>query len=77
MARTTRRPRTRKTNQVGLVTPVRRKAYWGVFNQHLKRVALFPYHQRQRAQQYADQLSQAHNSLFFVRPIKLIEEQGD
>ncbi len=72
MAKSTQRCR---KSSVALATPVRRKAYWGVFNQNLKRVALFPYHQRQRAQQYAEQLSRTHNMSFFVRPLMVVEEE--
>ncbi len=71
MTKSTRRPRARKASTtLTLATAVRRKAYWGVFNQTLKRVALFPYHQRQQAQQYAEQLMQDQGGMYFVRPVR-------
>jgi len=71
MTNSARRPRVRKSSSAAtLATAVRRKAYWGVFNQTLKRVALFPYHQRQQAQQYAQQLSETQDGMFFVRPVR-------
>ena len=76
MTKSTRRPRARRSSSTAtLATAVRRKAYWGVFNQTLKRVALFPYHQRRQAQQYAEQLSEDRGGVYFVRPVR--EEVGE
>jgi len=53
---------------------VRLKAYWGVFNQSLKRVALFEFNERKKAQKKAEDLS-AGKSPHFVQPVKeAIEE---
>ena len=49
---------------------VRLKAFWGVFNQQLKRVALFDYHQRSEAEDKAKELSTSQKSPHFVRPVK-------
>ncbi len=49
---------------------VRLKAFWGVFNQSLKRVALFEYHERKAADKKATQLSGSSKSPHFVRPVK-------
>lgn len=49
---------------------VRLKAFWGVFNQQLKRIALFEYHQREQADQKAVELSSSQKSPHFVRPVK-------
>jgi len=50
------------------------KAYWGVFNQSLKRVALFEFNERKKAQKKAEVLS-AGRSPHFVQPVKeAIEE---
>ena len=52
---------------------VRLKAYWGVFNQSLKRVALFEYNERKKAEKKAEELS--GKSPHFVQPVKeAIEE---
>jgi hypothetical protein len=49
---------------------VRYKAFWGVFNQSLKRVAVFEYHERSTAEKKAEELSGSQKSPHFVRPVK-------
>lgn len=49
---------------------VRLKAYWGVFSQSLKRVALFEYSQRKEADKKAADLSASGKSPHFVQPVK-------
>ncbi len=49
---------------------IRYKAFWGVFNQSLKRVAMFDYHERSTAQKKAEELSGSQKSPHFVRPVK-------
>jgi hypothetical protein len=49
---------------------VRYKAFWGVFNQSLKRVAMFDYHERSTAEKKAEELSGSQKSPHFVRPVK-------
>ena len=52
------------------------KAYWGVFNQSLKRVALFEYSQRKQAEKKADELSTKSKQPHFVQQVKeAIEEE--
>ena len=54
---------------------VRLKAFWGVFNQSLKRVALFEYNERKKAEKKAEELSASGKSPHFVQPVKeAIEE---
>jgi len=54
---------------------VRLKAFWGVFNQSMKRVALFDYSQRKQADKKASELSTSQKSPHFVQPVKeAIEE---
>jgi hypothetical protein len=53
---------------------VRLKAYWGVFNQSLRRVALFEFNQRKQAQKKADELTKNGKSPHFVQPVKEIIE---
>ncbi|MBI1899692.1 MAG: hypothetical protein HYS13_01090 [Planctomycetia bacterium] len=50
--------------------PKRLKASWGVFNQSLKRVAQFEYHQRDHAQKKAEEMSTSQKTPHFVRLIK-------
>ncbi len=56
---------------------VRLKAFWGVFNQSLKRVALYEYSQRRQAEKKAKELTEKHNSPHFVQPVKeeIVEEK--
>jgi hypothetical protein len=49
---------------------VRLKAFWGVFNQSLKRVALFEYSERKAADKKAKDLTASGKSPHFVQPVK-------
>lgn len=49
---------------------VRLKAFWGVFNQQLKRVALYDYTQKADADKKAAELTEKGKSPHFVQPVK-------
>lgn len=49
---------------------VRLKAFWGVFNQSLKRVALYEYSQRKQADKKAAELSTSQKTPHFVQLVK-------
>ena len=49
---------------------VRLKAFWGVFNQSLKRVALFEYNEKKLAEKAAKELTASGKSPHFVQPVK-------
>jgi len=50
---------------------VRLKAYWGVFNQSLKRVALYEYADKKKAEKRAQELSESGSKTpHFVQPVK-------
>jgi hypothetical protein len=49
---------------------VRLKAFWGVFNQSLKRVALFEYSERKAADKKAAELTTNQKTPHFVQPVK-------
>jgi hypothetical protein len=49
---------------------VRLKAFWGVFNQSLKRVAIFEYSERKQADKKAAELSTTQKTPHFVQPVK-------
>lgn len=49
---------------------VRLKAYWGVFSQSLKRVALFEFNERKQAEKKAKELTKNGKSPHFVQPVK-------
>ena len=54
---------------------VRTKLFWGVFNQSLKRVALYEFNQRKQAEKKATDLSKGGKSPHFVQRVKeAIEE---
>lgn len=54
---------------------VRKKVFWGVFNQSLKRVATFEFNQRKDAVAKAEALSQSGKSPHFVQKVKEIIEE--
>src|SRR3990172_4017307 len=54
---------------------VRLKAFWGVFNQSMKRVALFEYSQRRQADKKAAELSTSAKSPHFVQPVKEVIQE--
>jgi hypothetical protein len=54
---------------------VRLKAFWGVFNQSMKRVALFEYSQRRQADKKAAELSTSAKSPHFVQPVKEVIDE--
>ena len=54
---------------------VRMKLFWGVFNQSLKRVALYEFNQRKQAEKKAEDLSKSAKTPHFVQRVKeAIEE---
>lgn len=55
---------------------VRLKAFWGVFNQSLKRVALYDYSQKKEADKRAKELTAKGKSPHFVQPVKEIIEEA-
>ena len=55
---------------------VRLKAYWGVFNQSLRRVALYDFNQKKEAEKKAKELSASGKSPHFVQPVKEIIEEA-
>ncbi len=54
---------------------VRKKVFWGVFNQSLKRVAVFEFDQKKQADEKAVALSQSGKSPHFVQKVKEIVEE--
>jgi hypothetical protein len=56
---------------------VRLKAYWGVFNQMMKRVHLFEYAERRQADKKAAELSGNAKSPHFVQLVKEVIRDAD
>lgn len=53
---------------------IRLKAYWGVFNQSLRRVELFEFNERKLADKKAADLTKGGKSPHFVQPVKEVIE---
>jgi hypothetical protein len=49
---------------------IRLKAFWGVFNQSLRRVAIFEFNERKAADKKAAELTKTGKSPHFVQPVK-------
>lgn len=62
----------KKTSRSKAAAEVRLKAFWGVFNQSLKRVALYDYSQKKEAEKKAEELTAKGKSPHFVQPVKEI-----
>jgi hypothetical protein len=54
---------------------VRLKAFWGVFNQSLKRVALFEFNEKKQAEKAAKDLTASGKSPHFVQPVKEVIQE--
>jgi hypothetical protein len=66
---------TKRKSRAKTAKEVRLKAFWGVFNQSMKRVALFEYSQRKQADKKAAELSTTAKSPHFVQPVKEVIEE--
>jgi hypothetical protein len=51
------------------------KLFWGVFNQSLKRVAVYEFNQKKEADKKADELSKSGKSPHFVQKVKEVIEE--
>jgi hypothetical protein len=60
----------KKKARTKAVKEVRLKAFWGVFNQSMKRVALFEYSEKKAAQKKADELTTSQKTPHFIQPVK-------
>jgi len=54
---------------------VRLKAFWGVFNQSLKRVALYEFSEKKEADKKAKELTASGKSPHFVQPVKEVVQE--
>ena len=66
---------TKRKSRAKSAKDVRLKASWGVFNQAMKRVALYEYSQRKQADKKAADLSGSAKTPHFVQPVKEIIEE--
>jgi hypothetical protein len=67
-------PAKRKT-RAKVAKEVRLKAFWGVFNQSLRRIAVFDYSQRAEAGKKAAELSESQKTPHFVQLVKEVIEE--
>jgi hypothetical protein len=66
----TRKKATTTTRKAKATEEVRKKLYWGVFSQNLKRVAVFEYDQKEEAAARAEELSKGGKSPHFIQKVK-------
>ena len=66
---------TKRKSRSKVAAEVRLKAFWGVFNQSLKRVALFEYSERKEADKKAAALTASGKSPYFVQPVKEVIDE--
>jgi hypothetical protein len=65
----------KRKSRAKVAKEVRLKAFWGVFNQSLRRIAVFEYSQRAEAQKKAEDLSESQKSPHFVQLVKEVIEE--
>lgn len=65
-----KKPPAKRKSRTKTAQEVRLKAYWGVFNQSLKRIALFEYSERKQADKKAGELSTNQKTPHFVQLVK-------
>ena len=70
-----KRKTVKRKSRAKVVKEVRLKAFWGVFNQSLRRVALFEYAQRKEADTKANDLSESQKTPHFVQLVKEVIEE--
>ena len=73
-AKAEKKPKAKRASRKKVVAEVRLKAFWGVFNQSLKRVALYEYNQRRQADKRAVELTEKSSSPHFVQLVKEVIE---
>ncbi|MGD0898857.1 MAG: hypothetical protein ABR915_13550 [Thermoguttaceae bacterium] len=69
-----KKPPAKRKSRAKVVKEVRLKAFWGVFSQTLRRVALFEYSQRAEADKKAADLSESQRTPHFVQLVKEVIE---
>jgi hypothetical protein len=70
-----KKPPVKRKSRAKVAKEVRLKAFWGVFNQSLRRITVFEYSQRQEAQKKAEDLSESQKSPHFVQLVKEVIEE--
>jgi hypothetical protein len=65
----------KRKSRAKVVKEVRLKAFWGVFNQSMRRISLFEYNQQKEAKKKAEELSESGKSPHFVQLVKEVIEE--
>jgi hypothetical protein len=65
----------KRKSRAKVVKEVRLKAFWGVFNQSMRRISLFEYSQRKEADKKAADLSESQKNPHFVQLVKEVIEE--
>ena len=65
----------KRKSRAKVAKEVRLKAFWGVFNQSLRRISLFEYSQRAEADKKAADLTESGKSPHFVQLVKEVIEE--
>ena len=73
--KTAKKKATKRKSRKKVAAEVRLKAFWGVFNQSLKRVAMFEYSERKDADKKAETLSTSGKAPHFVQLVKEVIEE--
>ncbi|MEN6405949.1 MAG: hypothetical protein ABFC77_05700 [Thermoguttaceae bacterium] len=72
---TTKKAPAKRKSRAKVVKEVRLKAFWGVFNQSLRRVSLFEFSQRAEADKKAAELTESQKTPHFVQIVKEVIEE--
>jgi len=65
----------KRKSRAKVAKEVRLKAFWGVFNQSLRRIVLFEFSQRAEADKKAAELTESQKSPHFVQLVKEVIEE--
>jgi hypothetical protein len=65
----------KRKSRAKVAKEVRLKAFWGVFNQSLRRISLFEYSQRAEADKKAAELTESQKTPHFVQLVKEVIEE--
>jgi hypothetical protein len=65
----------KRKSRAKVVKEVRLKAFWGVFNQSLRRISRFEYSQRKEADEKAKEMTESSKSPHFVQLVKEVLEE--
>ena len=65
----------KRKSRAKVVKEVRLKAFWGIFNQSMKRIAVFDYADRKQADKKVSELNAAQKTPHFVQLVKEVIEE--